>query len=500
MATTEFEFLDELEDELEEEAMELEVLSTPKGPTRKCDDRGIPVREPRRAIGKVACSESSAHGVVNPINVLKKARERALDMLDNTLDELANARRAVCAGAAPAWPLLGDITICWLKNGLGVNTDDIRVWTAGTFEPIRSVAEVIRRLVRVRNLLGSSGLRYSCTSPRCETGEWAFVTARDATTGNCLPGTPLMLIRLCEAFWVPALLRNEKPPNGKRVPKEVHAEFQAQTLIHEASHLTHCNDKEQGRTIAVPECLAQFVAATNGSPLDSHFVDRCVGTNRCRQPLGGAEVIQRETLGSGMSGRGFNQKRISRTIFRPQNAIRLKGRPAVRSMHETEPELEDEYFDEPYHWPQWPTSRTFNPPPAQTIPAGPYKTFSPCQAVEDDFGKLMLAVDDLRNQLRQRPSNLARVSNRADVVTALSRQIVVRLQKLSYVQQGCARQDMNLFASSVNAMRGGGGDADTGSWPPASSPTVQGPRRQARESLRHLLNWIRRAERNLPRL
>ena len=37
---------------------------------------------------------------------------------------------------------------------------------------------------------------------------------------------------------------------------------------------------------------------------------------------------------------------------------------------------------------------------------------------------------------------LARVSNRADVVTALSRQIVVRLQKLSYVQQGCARQDI----------------------------------------------------------
>src|SRR5262245_32752765 len=194
----------ELEEELEDEAAELELLS-PEGPiARKCDGRGIPVKEPRRAIGKVACTQSSAHGVADPISVLKKARERALDMLDNTIDELANARKAVCAGATPAWPLLGDITICWLKNGLGVNTDDIRVWTAGTFEPIRSVAEVIRRLVRVRNLLAGSGLRYSCTSPSCTSGEWAFVRARDPITGNCLPGTPLMLIRLCEAFWRPA--------------------------------------------------------------------------------------------------------------------------------------------------------------------------------------------------------------------------------------------------------------------------------------------------------
>jgi len=176
---------------------------------------------------------------------------------------------------------------------------------------------------------------------------------------------------------------------------------------------------------------------------------------------------------------------------------RLLGVPAVRRAHETEPELEDEYSDEPY---RWPTTRRFNPPPLRTIPAGPPQTFSPCRAIEDDFSRLVLAVDDLKSELRQRPSNPARVSNRADIVTALSRQIVARLQSLSYVQRGCTRQDMNLFASSVNVMRGGGADGATGSWPPASSATVQGPRRQARESLRHLLNWIRRAERNFPRI
>jgi Putative peptidoglycan binding domain len=187
--------------------------------------------------------------------------------------------------------------------------------------------------------------------------------------------------------------------------------------------------------------------------------------------------------------------------FEPEFSFgEFDSRPAKRGVYETELELEDEYPEEPFPLPKWPPSRIFNPPPAQTIPAGPYKTFSPCQAIKDDFTKLTLAVDDLKNQLRQRPPSLARVSNRADVVTALSRQIVSRLKKLSYVQQGCTQQDMKLFASSVNVMRGRGDDPDTGSWPPASSSSVQGPRKQARESLRHLLHWIRRAERDFPRI
>jgi hypothetical protein len=317
--------------ELEEEARELERLHIQPGPkARKCDDPRIPKIEPVRPLGRVACTQASAHNTANPLSVLSRARERALKMLNNTISELVNARKAVCAGAAPAWPLLGDATLCWLNRGLSVNTDNIRVWTAGSFEPIRSVAEVIRRLIRVRNLIGSSGLRYSCTSPDCDADEWAFVRARDQVTGECLPGTPLMLIRLCTAFWVPRLLPNE-PPDGKRVALDVHAEFQAQTIIHEASHLTHCNEKERGRTIAVPECLAQFVAATNDSWLDPNFVDRCVGTARCRQPVGGAKVFQqRESSGSGLVRRGSKRMRIVGTIFRPQNAIRLKGRPAIR--------------------------------------------------------------------------------------------------------------------------------------------------------------------------
>ncbi len=296
-----------------------EALGEPQPAPRRCDNRRIPERGAVQALTarRVACTQHNAFGVIDPFGVISRAVARALEMLDNTIGELVNARNAVCAGATPEWPLLGDITLDWLRNRLGVCIDDIRVWTAGTFVN-RSVAEVIRRLVRVRNLIGSNGLRYSCSSPRCEPDFWAFVIARDAA-GNCLPGTPQMLIRLCRRFWVPAVR-----DDGTPVPPDVHAEFQAQTIIHEASHLTHCNAPDRrGHTIGVAECLAQFVAATNGSPLDPIFETSCATTNRC------AAAPRPGVAGLGFSGPG--SIRIEKTIFRPQHAIRLRGRLAGRA-------------------------------------------------------------------------------------------------------------------------------------------------------------------------
>lgn len=487
MAAMEFARLNHLEDEYEAEATELELFS-PGGPTaRKCDDRGIPAREPRQAIGKVACSQASAFGVADPLGALKKARERALDMLDNTIDQLLNARKAVCAGATPAPPLLSAIGFCWLKDGLGVNTNDIRVWTAGTFEPLRSTAEVIRRLVRVRNLLGSRGLRYSCTSPNCGPGWWAFTSALD-DAGKCLPGTPMMLIRLCRAFWIAR--------DG--VSEATQAEFRAQTLIHEASHITHCNVVERGQTIAVPECLSQFVAATNGSPLDPNFVDSCVGTGRCRDLIGGPGAAQGETWGPSVLSRGAGRRRIIRTIFQPQNAIRMKrGRP-MRSAYEAELEFEEELFDEAYQWPQWPTSRSFTGPAPGGVPVGPPTTFAPCNALLDERRRLQLAVGEVKARLAERPANPRRVAEAANVLTEMCRQMVSILQERWYMKQGCTKSDLHLLAQSASAMREGGADGGVGSWPAAGSPAALGPRKQARESLRHLVNWLRRAERNFP--
>lgn len=157
------------------------------------------------------------------------------------------------------------------------------------------------------------------------------------------------------------------------------------------------------------------------------------------------------------------------------------------------------YLEDSPPWPQWPTGRTFNPP-SGTVPAtGGFQTSS-CERFNLDLYNLSSAVALLKNLLRERSPNLKAVSNRADVVTALSRQLVSRLKERWDVRRGCTQQDLHRLAAAVNTIRGGGKDEDTGSWPKGSSLAVQGPRKQARESLRHLLNWLRRAHREFPRI
>lgn len=287
----------------------------------------------RFAANKLRCA-NTVFGETNPVGVVRAAVVRALEMLDNTIGELVNARTRVCQGEAPAWPLLGDITLEWLRERLSVCVDDIRVWTADT-RVNRSVAEVIRRLVRVRNLIASNHIRYVCggrcnpadPASGCVAGDWAFICRPDPCPTGSIPS----IVHLCRNFWVRAT-----NADGTLVDPLVHAEFQAQTIIHEASHLYHCTRDERGRTIGVAECLAQFVAATNRSPIDCNFGNRCMRTTVC----GGATAAgpdpcdpvvaaaQQKPGRLGFAGPG--SFRTVRTAFRPQTAIRLKGRPAVR--------------------------------------------------------------------------------------------------------------------------------------------------------------------------
>lgn len=313
---------------------ELEAPARPVATPRRCDNRSLPSRGPVRPVtrDKVRCARV-VFGVTNPPVVVAAAAARAVEMLDNTIGELTNGRNRVCQGEPPAWPLLGDLTLVWLRDRLGVCVDDIGAWTAHTYVN-RSVAEVIRRLTRVRNLIASNAIRYECNGGGCNPGDppvcdrdtWAFICqpcapSPDPTECRCPPGAMPSIIHLCRSFWVPGV------HDGKPVNPKVHAEFQAQTIIHEASHLYHCTSDRRGSTIGVAECLAQFVAVTNGSPIDSDFAARCRVTKRCARPAATGQARELEISGA----RPRPQRmRVVKTVFRPQNAIRLKGRPAVR--------------------------------------------------------------------------------------------------------------------------------------------------------------------------
>ena len=365
-----------------------------------------------------------AIGTTDPVGVLEAVCQRAVAMLDNTIAELTRIRERVRAGEEPGFPLIGDRLGWLLQTRMLMPVNDAGAWT-GTGP--RTAGQIILWLSNIRNTIANGSLRYTCLASDCDPHptRWAF-TFPDR-----------LIIGLCRRFWNP----------GPHIEPETHREFQAQTIIHEAAHIYYDLPIEIGRGPGVAECISQFVADFNQSPIDPDFIGRCGPA---------ASEAEEEFLREGLQG------------------------------------------EAPIQWPNWPISRSFDPGPPQSIPAGPFRTFSPCDAIIDDTTRLSLAVDNLRNQLRQRPSNPGRVNNRSDIVTAISRQIVARLQNLLYIRQGCTRQDLKLFASTVNAMRGGGADLDTGSWPLASSPREQGARRSARESLRHLLAWIRRANRNFP--
>jgi hypothetical protein len=295
----------------------------PPPAARVCDNRRIPAATaitPATA-ARISCTSATAFGVADPVAVVTRAVARSIEMLDNTIAELVRARTAVCAGAPPAWPLIGDVTADWLRNRLSVCIDDIRVWTAGTFVN-RSIAEVIRRLTRVRNLIASNGIRYVCNPGPCNVGEtpcppgrWAFVCI---SVGTC--STVPAIIRLCRNFWIAQA----------GVSAADHAEFQAQTILHEASHLYYCTADTTGSTIGVAECLSQFVAATNGSPIDPTFAARCAVTTRCGVAAAGPGAPRAaQVAGVGFGGLGL--VRIVSTSFNPRNAIRPRGRPAARS-------------------------------------------------------------------------------------------------------------------------------------------------------------------------
>lgn len=284
----------------------------PPPAARACNNQRIPERTEVRpfAIGRFACAQRRNDRFV----VVNRAITRALEMLNNTITEVVNGRNAVCQGSAPG-TTMRPITLEFL-NRLGVCVNDINVWTAGTFVN-RSVAEVIRRLVRTRNLIASNSLRYICGGDFCGGDTWAFVFPFD-NDGNCLPGTPPLEVHLCARFFNPG----QDPVTRIRIPDNVHQEFQAQTIIHEASHLTHCTSDRRGHTIGVAECLSQFVAATNGSPLDPVFLSHC-STSRC-------PVV---AVAPGVHGLGAvapNRKRVATTIFHPEKAVWPDGRPVMK--------------------------------------------------------------------------------------------------------------------------------------------------------------------------
>ncbi len=252
-----------------------------------CDNRNFPVR---KVVRKDLSLRLQCPTRAEAFNILKGVITNAVAWMDNTISELVYAREAACRGEVLEARHLKPVTACWLKYKLGVCIDDPSVWTKGTFEN-KTVAEVIRRLIRPRDLLANNEIAYICATcdpndPHRICGQGANACSFPAverfpgdTVGRCIAGSPPRTIGLCPRFWDPQ-----------------RADFREEIIMHEAAHITHCDagedspDEGIGVSIGFAACLAQFVVAANGKRLNPDHTPRsavnpgeqiCGFTNRC---------------------------------------------------------------------------------------------------------------------------------------------------------------------------------------------------------------------------
>ena len=216
---------------------------------------------------KVTCAYTNktypifkAMGTTDPVGKLEAISKRAWEMLNNTITELTKIKARVAAGDPPAWPLIGDLVGWALQTRMLMKVDDPKSWTgSGT----RNAGLIIRWLTNVRDLIASNDLWYTCIDPNnCSSSTWAWVFTNNAA--NKAAGLNLHRIHLCRRFW--------QAKAG--VSAADHFEFQAQTIIHEVSHIYY-NTKDSGLGPGAAECISQFVADANGSPIDPDFATRC---------------------------------------------------------------------------------------------------------------------------------------------------------------------------------------------------------------------------------
>jgi hypothetical protein len=229
----------------------------------------VPVAPARSMVNpkKVTCANTNrsypifrAMRTRDPVGKLETICQRAVEMMSNTINELTRIKDRIIAGGPIGFPLLSDALATSLQNRMGMRVNDRRTWTGtgpGTIEI------VIRWLTNIRNRIANGDLWYECLDDDfCDRGTWAWVFR--PTPANRAAGRNVFQIHLCRRFW--------QPKAG--VDEATHFEYQAQTIIHETSH-TYYDSRDAGSGPWAAECISQFIAEANNSPIDPEFARRC---------------------------------------------------------------------------------------------------------------------------------------------------------------------------------------------------------------------------------
>jgi hypothetical protein len=218
-------------------------------------------------------------GATDPVAALEMIVQHAVEMLTDTIDELNRIQQAVASRPPDqardqiGWPLVGDRFGQSLAQRMNIKVEDPNSWRG---DGPGKVGLVKRWLTNIRDMFGKGGLMYTCidTSADCTDTVWAWVPTAAHPDVIAKGKSELFHIHLCTHFWVP---RKAQPPRFPAVTPTEHFEYQARVLIHEGSHIYYNTADKRGTGPGVAECISQFVAETNNSPVDPKFVKRCGG-------------------------------------------------------------------------------------------------------------------------------------------------------------------------------------------------------------------------------
>jgi hypothetical protein len=199
----------------------------------------------------------------DPVGVITRANTRAIEMLDNAINQLQVARNSIRGGAAPAAPVVSDAVRQALQGRFRLNTGDRNIWTQSGS---RTVLTLIRRLRGARQILADGWMKYTCLGP-------ATVTLNSpdgrTCTGPCCVNRVVACscggfsrIILCKPFW----------RDGHNNVQSL--DFQGSTLLHEAVHIYFEFIHDAGN-VANAHCYEQFVLDLNGLPVPEDFTHSC---------------------------------------------------------------------------------------------------------------------------------------------------------------------------------------------------------------------------------
>lgn len=217
----------------------------------------------RTPANKVSCANATplhvpgpaAVDIADPVGVITAAEDRANQMIDDVIDELAFARRRIIAGEPAAWPTTSDALAQGLRL-MGLDPGNRAIWTLPDGTGQRSVPLLLRRLRLIRGVIGSGSFFFFCLGTgmtRLGTCVEAAGICHDAEVATC---SGEFLTAFCPDFWTDA------------------AEDQAARIIHETAHNFASFIGHSGR-FTNAECFARLVQVFAGVPEADQRVDLC---------------------------------------------------------------------------------------------------------------------------------------------------------------------------------------------------------------------------------